>query len=338
MWWDPAKFIAKRPYLETRAAIIKEIRRFFDDQAFLEVETPILQTCPVIDAHIRAFGTDLRGVDGEIARRLYLHTSPEFAMKKLMVAGLSKIYQICHVFRNGEDTARHSPEFTMIEWYRTGADYEAIMEDCVGLLRAAAKRAGVGHFRFKGHECDPFQDFERITVREAFVKYAGFDLADYLDNTDGFREKIRGIGIRVAEDDQWDDLFFRVMDSKIEPFLGFERPVFICDYPIAMASLSAPQKDDPRFAERFELYVCGLELANAFTELTDPEEQRRRYHIEMDIKERLYGERYPLDEDFIAALDYGLPPSGGIALGIDRLIMLATGAPTIDDVLWAGKP
>ena len=160
MWWDPAKFIAKRPYLEARAAIIKEIRRFFDDQAFLEVETPILQTCPVIDAHIRAFGTDLRGVDGEIARRLYLHTSPEFAMKKLMVAGLSKIYQICHVFRNGEDTARHSPEFTMIEWYRTGADYEAIMEDCVGLLRAAAKRARVGHFRFKGHECDPFQDFE----------------------------------------------------------------------------------------------------------------------------------------------------------------------------------
>lgn len=338
MWWDPKKFGAKRPFLETRASIIKEIRRFFDDQDFLEVETPILQVCPVIDAHIRAFGTDFRGVDGEVKGRLYLHTSPEFAMKKLMVAGLPKIYQICHVFRNGEDTMRHSPEFTMIEWYRTHADYESIMHDCEGLLRAVAKRARVERFRYKDADCDPFAAFERLSVRDAFIKYAGFDLADYLEDTDGFREKIRAIGIRVAEDDQWDDLFFRVMDSKIEPVLGFGRPTFICDYPIAMASLSAPKKDDPRFAERFELYVCGLELANAFTELTDAAEQRRRYHIEMDIKEHLYGERYPLDEDFIAALEYGMPDSGGIALGVDRLVMLATGATSIDDVLWAGKP
>lgn len=338
MWWEPAKFSAKRPFLELRASIIKEIRTFFDAQGFLEVETPILQVCPVIDAHIRAFGTDSRGVDGEVNRRLYLHTSPEFAMKKLMVAGLPKIYQICHVFRNGEDTMRHSPEFTMIEWYRTQADYNDIMEDCEELLRAAAARAGTKVFKFKGHECDPFADFERITVREAFVKYAGFDLAEYLDDVNAFREKVRSIGIRVAEDDHWDDLFFRVMDSKIEPVLGFGRPTFICDYPIAMASLSAPRKDDPRFAERFELYVCGLELANAFTELTDAAEQRRRYHIEMEIKERLYGERYPLDEDFIAALEHGMPPSGGIALGIDRLIMLASGAHSIDDVLWTGKP
>lgn len=338
MWWNPANFAQKRPFLELRSSIIKEIRHFFDKQDFLEVETPILQICPVIDAHIRAFGTDSRGVDGEINRRLYLHTSPEFAMKKLMVAGLPKIYQICHVFRNGEDTMRHSPEFTMIEWYRTDVDYEDIMEDCVGLLRAVADRVGAKTFRFKEFQCDPYAEFERLSVRDAFIRYAGFDLAEYLEDTDAFRERIRSIGIRVAEDDQWDDLFFRVMDSKIEPVLGMGRPTFICDYPIAMASLSAPKKDDPRFAERFELYVCGLELANAFTELTDAQEQHRRYHIEMDIKERLYGERYPLDEDFIAALEYGMPPSGGIALGVDRLVMLATGAKTIDDVLWAGKP
>jgi lysyl-tRNA synthetase class 2 len=338
MWWEPANFAQKRPFLELRGSIIKEIRHFFDSQDFLEVETPILQICPVIDAHIRAFGTDSRGVDGEINRHLYLHTSPEFAMKKLMVAGLPKIYQICHVFRNGEDTMRHSPEFTMIEWYRTDANYESIMDDCVGLLRDVAKRAGATAFKFKDFECNPFTEFERLSVRDAFIRYAGFDLADYLDDTDGFREKIRSIGIRVAEDDKWDDLFFRVMDSKIEPVLGMGRPTFICDYPIAMASLSAPKKDDPRFAERFELYVCGLELANAFTELTDAAEQRRRYHIEMDIKERLYGERYPLDEDFIAALEYGMPASGGIALGVDRLVMLATGAKTIDDVLWTSKP
>jgi lysyl-tRNA synthetase class 2 len=338
MWWIPSNFASKRPYLEARGAIIKEIRRFFDGDGFLEVETPILQICPVIDAHIRAFGTDLRCVDGQISRKLYLHTSPEFAMKKLMVAGLSKIYQICHVFRNGEDTARHSPEFTMIEWYRTNADYNDIMSDCEGLLRACAKISGISHFRHKNFECDPFADIERITVREAFIKYAGFDLADYLDDVDGFRDRVYASGIRVAPDDAWDDLFFRVMDSKIEPVLGMGRPTFICDYPIAMASLSKPKTDDPRFAERFELYVCGIELANAFSELTDAAEQRRRYHIEMDIKEKYYGERYPLDEDFIAALEHGMPQSGGIALGVDRLVMLCTAADNIDKVLWTPKP
>lgn len=365
MWWHPENFKGQRPYLESRAAIIRAIRRFFDDSGFLEVETPILQTCPVIDAHIRAFGTDLRGVDGEIARRLYLHTSPEFAMKKLMTAGMERIYQICHVFRNAEDSSRHSSEFTMIEWYRTNADYNDIMNDCEGVLRDVARVAGIKRYVYKQYGSDPFDDFERLTVRDAFIRYVGFDLADYLpplippqaggnvsdpppvltgelegeeDITARFRETIAKTGIRVADDDQWDDLFFRVMDAKIEPQLGMMRPTFLMDYPIAMASLSKPKQDDPRFAERFELYVCGIELANAFSELTDAGEQRRRYHLEMDIKERLYGERYPLDEDFIAALEYGLPESGGIALGVDRLIMLATGASNIEEILWCGKP
>lgn len=338
MWWQPENFNRQRPYLEARGAIIRETRRFFDDQAFAEVESPILQVCPVIDAHIRAFGTDLRGVDGEISRKLYLHTSPEFAMKKLMVAGMERIYQICHVFRNAEDTARHSPEFTMIEWYRTGVDYTHIMEDCVGLLRAVATRLGIKKYIYKQFGCDPFDEFETLTVRDAFVRYAGFDLEPYLDDTEGLRNQVRGIGLRAADDDQWDDLFFRVMDAKIEPNLGMMRPTFLCDYPVAMASLSRRKKDDPRFAERFELYVCGIELANAFSELTDAKEQRARYHMEMDIKERLYAERYPLDEDFIAALEYGLPESGGIALGMDRLVMLATGASKIEDILWCGKP
>lgn len=338
MWWQPENFKAQRPYLEARAAILRETRAFFDGQGFTEVETPILQTCPVIDAHIRAFATDLRGVDGNVARTLYLHTSPEFAMKKLMVAGMEKIYQICHVFRNAEDSARHSAEFTMIEWYRTGADYHAIMDDCEGLLRHIAYKAGIKKYIYKQYGADPFDAFERLTVRDAFVRHAGFDIADYLDDVDGLRAKVRGIGIRAADDDQWDDLFFRVMDAKIEPNLGMMRPTFLMDYPIAMASLSRPKADDPRFAERFELYVCGIELANAFSELTDAEEQRRRYHIEMDIKERLYGERYPLDEEFIEALAYGLPESGGIALGMDRLVMLATGAGRIEEILWCGKP
>lgn len=338
MWWHPENFKGQRPYLEVRAAIMREIRRFFDDQGFTEVETPILQVCPVIDAHIRAFATDLRGVDGAIERNLYLHTSPEFAMKKLMVAGMERIYQICHVFRNGESTVRHSPEFTMIEWYRTNADYNDIMDDCEGLLRAIAYKADIKRYVYKQFGCDPFDKFERLTVRDAFVKYAGFDIADYLEDTDGLRAKVRETGLRAADDDQWDDLFFRVMDAKIEPNLGMMRPTFLMDYPIAMASLSKPKAEDPRFAERFELFVCGIELANAFSELTDAAEQKRRYGVEMDIKERLYGERYPLDEDFINALDYGMPRSGGIALGIDRLVMLATGASNIEQILWCGKP
>ncbi len=339
MWWQPEEFSKKRPFLAIRQAVIREIRGFFDAQDFAEVDTPILQICPVIDAHIRAFATPQRGVDGQVYRTMYLHTSPEFAMKKLMVGGMEKIYQICHVFRNGEESARHSPEFTMIEWYRIHADYNDIMDDCVGLMRACATKSGIRQFKHKDFTCDPFADPVKITVQDAFVQYADIDMQAFLDDKVAFRaEIVRKTGLHTADDDGWDDLFFRVMGEKIEPFLGMDRPTFICDYPIAMASLSKPRDDDPRFAERFELYVCGIELANAFSELTDAAEQRRRYHIEMDIKEHLYGERYPLDEEFIAALEHGLPRSGGIALGIDRLVMLCAGADDINDVLWCGRP
>ena len=334
MWWHPENFSQKIENLRIRGRIIKEIRRFFDTQDFDEVETPILQICPVIDTHIRAFSTGLRGVDGNVKKTMYLHTSPEFAMKKLMVAGCSKIYQICHVFRNAEESKRHSPEFTMIEWYRTNADYNDIMQDCEGLLKACAKAAGVTQYSYGDITCDPFQEFERLTVCEAFMRYAKIDLMSVLEDKNSLREQVNNSGLHTADDDAWDDLFFRVMDEYIEPKLGIGRPTFLCDYPISMASLSKPKSDDPRFAERFELYVCGIELANAFSELTDAEEQERRYHIEMDEKERLYGERYPLDEDFIAALKHGMPPSGGIALGIDRLVMLACGVEDIEDVLW----
>jgi lysyl-tRNA synthetase class 2 len=337
-WWKPQGFSQKKPNLMIRSQIMREIRHYFDDQGFEAVETPILQICPVIDTHIRAFGTDLRGVDGQIKAKRYLQTSPEFDMKKLLVAGqdmgLDKIYQICPVFRNAEGSKRHRCEFTLVEWYRTQADYTDIMCDCEGLLRACAKACEVTHLKYKAYQCDPFQEFERLTVVEAFERYADIDLVAMLDDVDLFRQKVRGLGLHVAADDAWDDLFFRVMDDKIEPNLGMGAPTFLCDYPIAMAALSKPKDEDPRFAERFELYVCGIELANAFSELTDADEQVRRYHVEMDEKERLYGERYPLDEEFIEALRYGLPPSGGIALGVDRLVMLICGVDDIADVLW----
>jgi len=333
-WWHPEQFSLKKDKLFARSAIMREIARFFDENGFCAVQTPLLQVCPVIDTHIRAFGTDRLGVDGKFAERLYLHTSPEFAMKKLMVAGMDKIYQICPVFRNAEGSKRHRCEFTLLEWYRMHADYTDMMHDCEALLRYCARALKVEKMRFQAHECDPFQEFERLSVCDAFMQYARIDLITVLDDTVKLREQVSTLGLHTADDDAWDDLFFRVMDDKIEPNLGMGRPTFLCDYPISMASLSKPKANDPRFAERFELYVCGIELANAFSELTDGAEQERRYHVEMNEKERLYGERYPLDEDFIAALKHGMPESGGIALGVDRLIMLMLGADDIKDVMW----
>ncbi len=333
-WWHPESFSQKKPNLAIRGAITKTIRAYFDGQGFDEVETPILQVCPVMDTHIHAFKTELKGVDLKVQSTPYLHTSPEFDMKKLMVAGVSKMYQIASVFRNAEGSKRHRCEFKLLEWYRTNADYTDMMTDCEGLLQACAKAANVTHFKYKEHRCDPWADYERLTVREAFMRYAEIDLTAMLDDKVKLREAVIALGLHTADDDEWDDLFFRVMDDRIETQLGMGAPTFLCDYPISMASLSKPKENDPRFAERFELYVCGIELANAFSELTDAEEQLRRYHIEMDEKERLYGERYPLDEAFIAALRHGMPDSGGIALGVDRLVMLACGVEDIADVMW----
>ncbi len=334
-WWHTERLEQKRPYLETRMKLVKAVRRYFDDLGFLEVETPILQVCPVMDAHIHAFKTSQLDLDLSQKRDLYLHTSPEFAMKKLMAGGIKELYQICHVFRNAEGSRLHSPEFTMIEWYRANADYTDIMHDCVDLLRSCASTLNIKTYRHKDSSCNPFADWQKISVAEAFEHYAGICLHDYLKDRDGFSAAIADKGIRVAADDEWDDLFFRVMAEKIEPFLGMNAPTFIYDYPASMASLSRRKPEDPRYAERFELYVCGIELANAFSELTNADEQEARYFEEMAHKKKLYGETYPLDEDFIDALKTGLPESGGIALGIDRLAMLASGADDIRQVLWA---
>lgn len=335
-WWHPQKFAEKRPFLEKRARIVRAIRDYFDSDGFIEVQTPVLQVCPVMDTHIHAFETVLKGPDLQPAARLYLQTSPEFDMKKLMTAGVEKLYQMCPVFRNGEGSRLHSPEFTMLEWYRAGgADYRALMTDCEGLLRRVAEVLDVQAFSHREVECNPFEDWRRISVCEAFSEYAGIDLAAHLEDTEGFAHAVRSIGVRVAEGDRWDDLFFAAMAEKIEPFLGRDVPAILYDYPASLASLSRRKPEDPRFAERFELYVCGVELANAFSELTDAQEQRERFAAEMALKNKLYNETYPADESFLRALDYGLPESAGIALGVDRLVMLATGAEHISQVLWA---
>lgn len=335
MWWKPENFAQKRNNLLMRTRLIQAVRAYFDGRSFVEVETPILQVSPVMDAHIHAVKADIRGIDLKKEREMYLHTSPEFAMKKLLVAGMTDIYQICHVFRDAEGSRRHSPEFTMIEWYSAGKDYTHLMQDCVEMVRFCAKKLDIRMLRFDGCECDPFQTWQKLSVADAFYEYADLNLNAYLGDKDMFAKDVKEkLGLHVAVDDDWDDIFFRVMAEKIEPHLGMDVPTFLYDYPASMASLSRKKPSDPRYAERFELYICGLEICNAFSELTDADEQRKRFVEEMTLKQRLYGEQYPIDEDFLAALEYGYPESAGNALGIDRLAMLFADVDDIQDILW----
>ena len=337
-WWRPDRLARRRKHLEMRARVIDATRAFFREQGFLEVETPALQVSPGMEPHLVAFRTELQAPGGKGVPR-YLHTSPEFAMKKLLAGGLEQIFQMARVFRNAECSATHHPEFTMLEWYRANASFVTLMDDCDALLAAIADVAD-RPFTWQGKRCDASAPAERLTVAEAFSRECRIDLLatapEPLAPSLGLlAAAAEPLGIAPRPGDRWDDLFFRIFLERIEPKLGIGRPTILRDYPISMAALSRPRTNDPRLCERFELYVCGLELANAFGELTDPAEQRRRFEADMALKEKLYGTRYPIDEDFLAALEHGLPPSAGIALGIDRLVMLASGADHIEDVLWA---
>jgi lysyl-tRNA synthetase class 2 len=329
-WWSPDRHADRRPFLLARNAVGRAVRGWFEDQGFVEVEPAALAVSPGNEAHLHAFETQALTTAGE-ATALYLHTSPEFAAKKLLAAGETAIFTLGRVWRNRERGPLHHPEFTMLEWYRAGAPYEQLMDDCAALLALAAQAAGATSLRWRGGEADPFAEPERITVAQAFDRYAGVDLFGDL------AAQARATGVRVAGDDTWADVFSRIIVEKVEPRLGFGRPTILCEYPVSEAALARPTAHDPRVAERFELYACGVELANCFGELTDPAEQRRRFEAEMAEKGRVYGERYPIDEDFLAALAR-MPPASGGALGFDRLVMLATGAQHIEQVLWTPVP
>jgi len=321
--------------LELRARLVTATRVFFGDRDFLEVDTPALQVSPGLEPHLTAFATELISADRQSMRGLYLHTSPEFAMKKLLAAGLPRIFQLAHVFRNAERASTHHPEFTLLEWYRTGA-YGQVIDDTAALLAALAASARKRLVEWRGVACDLQALPEMLTVQAAFARHAGgIDLLAAADDMAALTAEARRIGVRVADGDRWDDLALRILAERIEPHLGAGRPTFLTEYPASMASLARLKPGDPRVAERTELYIAGLEIANGFGELTDAAEQRRRFVEDMDLKERLYGTRYPLDEDFLAALAYGLPDSAGMALGFDRLVMLLAGAERIEDVLWA---
>jgi lysyl-tRNA synthetase class 2 len=337
-WWDPDRLADRRPFLAARAAVQRATRAWFEGQGFVEVETPGLQVSPGNEAHLHAFATEAVDPAGQRAP-LYLRTSPEFAAKKLLAGGQPRFFEFARVWRNRERGPLHHPEFTMLEWYRAEAPYETLMADCGALLATAAEAAGARLLSYRGRTADPFAEPERITLAEAFDRFAGVDLLASVEpggatDRDRLAGAAQGQGVRVAADDTWADVFSRVLVEKVEPNLGQGRASILCEYPVSEAALARPKPQDPRVAERFELYACGVELANCFGELTDPAEQRRRFEAEMAEKARVYGERYPLDEDFLAALA-AMPSASGAALGFDRLVMLAAGASHIEQVLWA---
>jgi lysyl-tRNA synthetase class 2 len=335
-WWTPARHADRRPLLLARGRIAARLRQWFAERDFFEVETGILQLSPGNETHLHAFATDLRGPDGTSVRR-YLRTSPESACKKLLAAGERRIFDFARVFRNRERTALHAPEFTLLEWYRANEPYDVLMQDCAALLALAGEGAAAKSWSFRGRRMDPSLPPERLSVAEAFARHAGIDLLASLAAGEPDRDALvaaaRSAGVKTGADDTWGDVFSRVLVERIEPQLGIGRATILDEYPAVLSALARPSPRDARVAERFELYACGVELANGFGELTDPLLQRARLTQEMAEKERLYGDRYPLDEDFLAALAH-MPPASGIALGFDRLVMLATGASRIDQVLW----
>jgi elongation factor P--(R)-beta-lysine ligase len=338
-FWAPHIHADRRPFLLARVRIVAALRGWFAGNGFIEVETGALQVSPGNETHLHAFATTLTAPDGA-SSRLYLRTSPEFACKKLLAAGERRVVEFAKAFRNRERGALHHPEFTLVEWYRAGEPYETLMTDCAAILALAAEAVGMNQLTFHGVSADPFAEPERLTIAEAFARFAGIDLLATLPDGEpdrgGLCRAARAAGIRASDDDTWGDIFSRVLVEKIEGQLGIGRATILDQYPAGQAAL-ARSAEDRRVAERFELYACGVELANGFGELTDATEQRQRLEREMAEKERIYGECYPLDEDFLAALA-AMPQACGIALGLDRLVMLATGATRIDQVLWNPLP
>ena len=339
-WWKRDRHRDRRPILLARNRIKQAIRRWFEDRGFIEVETACLQASPGNETHLHAFKTGITRPDLASAT-LYLHTSPEFACKKLLAAGETRIFTFAPVFRNRERGPLHHPEFTMLEWYQTDADYTELMAHCAELLSLAADATDLEHWSYGGRRADPRATPARVTVADALRDFSGIDVMATVTTSktdrDALANQATANGIRIAHTDTWSDIFTRILIEKVEPQLGNGRATILDAYPISEAALARPSPADARTAERFELYCCGVELANAFGELTDPDIQRQRFIADMDEKQRLYGERYPIDEDLLAALA-DMPPASGCALGFDRLVMLATGAQRIDQVLWTPVP
>ena len=334
-WWHPARHTDIRPFLTARGAISRALRAWFGEHGFTEVETGILQVSPGNETHLHAPRTELTRPDGTRIRR-YLRTSPEFACKKLLVAGEPAIFEFARVFRDRERGDLHLPEFTMLEWYRANSPYDAVIADTCAVIAEAARATGISQFSFRGQTADPLAAPERVSVAAAFQRFAGIDVLSTITDGEGNRAALAqaaGKKVRIAPDDTWSDIFSKILVEHVEPRLGQGHLTVLYEYPVVEAALARVKPADSRVAERFEVYAAGVELANGFGELTDAAEQRRRFEAAMDEKARRYGERYPLDEDFLAAVAQ-MPQASGVALGFDRLVMMASGALRIDQVVW----
>jgi lysyl-tRNA synthetase class 2 len=331
--WHPGRLAARLPFLDRRAALVAATRAFFAARGYREVETPCLVPAPGAEVHIRAFETRFEPHLGAgAARPLWLRTSPELAIKKLLAGGSGPVFEFARVWRNGEVSARHAPEFTMLEWYGPGLGFEGLMEETEAFIRAACPPV-VEH---GGVRTDLALPFERLTMQDAFARHCnGLDILGTEGDAARLHAAAAAAGLPPRPGEGWEDLFFRLLLERIEPAIGRGRATFLTHWPAPQAALARRDPADPRAALRFELFVAGIELANAFDELTDPAEQRARFEEATAERRRITGERgWEVDEDFLAALEHGLPPTAGIALGFDRLAMLAAGAPRIEDVLW----
>jgi len=291
----------RKKALQQRARILQGIRQFFIEKGYLDVETPHRIPIPAPESHI----------DPVPSSTWFLQPSPELCMKRMMAAGYEKIFQICRCWREGERGSLHLPEFTLLEWYRAGGDYRSLMEECEELIRFVAKTMDLmGRFIFRGHEIDLSEPWKRISVKEAFHCHAQTSVTEALE----------------------ENLFDEIMVQDIEPNLGVEKPTFIYDYPAQRGALARLKREDQTVAERFEVYIGGLELANGFSELVDSKEQRKRFHLENENRQSLGKSTYPMPDKFLAELD-NMPPSAGIALGVDRLVMVFLDAETIDEAV-----
>jgi len=336
-WWTPDRHADRQPFLTARGKIRGFVRHFFAGAGFTEVECGLLQAAPCAETHLHGFSTRRTRGDGT-EEVLWLPTSPELQAKRLLAAGETKIYDLARAFRNREESAIHAPEFTMLEWYRANEPYQSVIDDTLAIVRGAAGAIGAKRLKHRGSVADPEADAVRLTLAEGFERFASIDLLRFVSangatDRDGLAAAATGAGVQVASGDSWSDIFTRVMAERVEPGLDPSRLTVLYEYPAPEAALARRSVQDARVAERFELYACGVELANGFGELTDADEQRRRWVASMEAKKAIYGEDYPVDEDFLAALAL-MPPASGVALGFDRLVMLCTGASRIGQVIW----
>ena len=323
--WHPDSLAARLPFLRRRALLTQAVRAFLAARGYTEVETPYAVPVPGEEVHLSAFRTTREQPDGTV-QPLWLHTSPEFAMKRLLVAGAGPVFQLARVWRNGEGSRRHAAEFTMLEWYRPGLSFDGLMDEVEALLRAVLPPDVMS-----GGTRTSLARFDRLTVAEAFHRHAGVDVLATAGDAGALAA---GAGAALRDGEGWEDLFFRLLLERVEPHLGQANPTFLTHWPAAQAALARRDPSDPRVALRFELFLCGMELANAFEELTDADEQRARFQDDRAQRHALYGPDWPLDEDFLAALAHGMPPASGIAMGFDRLAMAASGADRIGQVQW----